>query len=50
MKPRTSVTKSSATAEIARDAKTVIQCHSRSFDIVPIDAAQMNFYQHSIVI
>ena len=37
----TTITRSSATAEIARDAETVIQGHSRSSVVVPIDAAYM---------
>jgi len=37
------LTRSSATAEITRDAETAIQGHSRS-SVVPLDAAYMTFY------
>jgi len=41
-------TRSSATAEIARDADADIQGHSRSSVVVPIDAAYMASYYHSV--
>ena len=38
------VTRSSHTAEIARDAEMAIQGHSRSCVVVPTDAAYMTSY------
>jgi len=42
-------TRSLVTVEMARDAETAIQGHSRSSVVVPIDAAYMTSYQPSIV-